>query len=160
MAKSNLISPSIAEFYGNKLRVRVCGLCWRGDALLMVNHRGLTSGNFWAPPGGGVEVHESAATRLEKEFQEETGLEIAVGEFRFACELLQHPYHAIELFFEVSETGGGLTKGEDPELAIIDDVAFIPESQIAGMPPGELHGIFRHIQSAGDLRTLTGFFTI
>lgn len=160
MAKSNLIPPSIAEFYGNKLRVRVCGLCWRGDALLMVNHRRITPGNFWAPPGGGLELQESAATRLRKEFMEETGLEIAVGEFRFACELLQPPFHAVELFFEVSETGGHLLKGEDPELAIIDEVAFMSASRIAEMSRAELHGIFRHIQSADDLRTLTGFFTI
>ncbi len=160
MAKSNPISPAIAEYYGNKVRTRVCGLCWRNDALLMVNHRGITAGNFWAPPGGGVQFQEGAVTRLKTEFKEETGLDVSVGRFLFACELISHPFHAIELFFEVFETGGELVKGDDPELPIITDVAFMSASQMSAMPLEELHGIFRQIRSAEDLRTLTGFFTI
>lgn len=154
------MDTGIEQLYGKRVRVRVCGLCWRDDRLLLVNHHGLTGGDFWAPPGGGIEFQESAHDRLRQEFIEETGLQIAVGEFRFACEFIHDPLHAMELFFDVSVEGGKLMKGDDPELSIIRDVRFLSAEEIAALPDANLHGIFRALRSAEDLRTLTGFFTI
>lgn len=154
------MDPAIEQLYGQRVRVRVCGLCWQDDKLLMVNHRGLTRGDFWAPPGGGIEFQEPAGERLRKEFLEETGLHIAVRKFLFACEFIHDPLHAIELFFEVTVEGGQLTKGNDPELAIIEDVRFMSDEELAAIPDANLHGILRQIHSTGDLRMLTGFFRI
>jgi len=154
------MDPLIKSVYGNKVRVRVSGLCWEGSRLLMVNHRGITQGDFWAPPGGGLEFGESTAQCLKKEFLQETGLNIITGQFRFACEFIQKPLHAIELFFEVSVVGGVLQKGEDPELAIIEAVQFMTPDNIAKIPASYLHGIFRLIPTPGDIKTLTGFFTV
>src|SRR5688572_12398154 len=100
------MDSSIHSLYGEKIRVRVCGLCWQDGRLLMVKHNGLAEGGFWAPPGGGLEFGENLHVRLEKEFIEETGLQISVGEFQFGCEFIQTPLHAIELFFQVSVNGG------------------------------------------------------
>ena len=77
------MEPEITKIYGNKIRVRACGLCWQNGQLLMVNHKGITQTNFWAPPGGGLEFGESIEQRLKKEFSEETGLEISKGRFLF-----------------------------------------------------------------------------
>lgn len=154
------MSQGLSEVYGKRLRVRVCGICWRDDKLLMANHRGLLPGQFWAPPGGGVEFNESAETCLQREFREETGLEVTLERFLFACEFIRDPLHAIELFFEVSIAGGKLRKGDDPELPTIEEVKFMLPSEISALPSTERHGIFNLIRSPEDLKILTGFFAI
>ena len=154
------MNPAINEVYGNKVRVRVCGVCWQEGKLLMVNHRGLTAGAFWAPPGGGVTFAESAGTCLRREFLEETGLEVHNERFLFACEFIQDQLHAIELFFEVSLAGGKIGRGQDPELPIIEDVRFLSPAEITRLPGASRHGIFNLVHSPEDLTTLTGFFRI
>ena len=154
------MNPDPQRLYGNKLRVRPCGLCWRDDELLMVSHEGLATGGFWAPPGGGLDFGETVEQRLRTEFLEETGLQISVGMFRFACEFIAKPLHAIELFFEVDVTGGTLSKGYDPELNVIDAVRFMSVAEIMSVPAKNLHGIFSQVQSPLELRKLNGFFRI
>ena len=47
------IQKTIVENFGNKLRVRVCGICIENNKILMVNHHSLNKGDdFWGPPGG------------------------------------------------------------------------------------------------------------
>src|ERR1700751_4920301 len=91
----------VQKFYGNRLRVRACGICVKNNALLMVNHTGVSSTDFWSPPGGGIQLSERAEDCLAREFNEEVGLSIEIGKFLFACEFIQPPLHSIELFFEV-----------------------------------------------------------
>src|SRR5688572_29701526 len=100
----------IDKTYGNKVRIRVCGLCWRDDQLLMVKHQ-FGDRDFWAPPGGGLEFGESLEIALKREFLEETGLSIRSQQFAFGCEFLQDPLHAIELYFHVVEISGKLKIG-------------------------------------------------
>jgi 8-oxo-dGTP diphosphatase len=151
---------SVAKVYGDKVRVRACGLCWRKNALLMVNHRGLTPGDFWSPPGGGIDFGATINDTLIREFNEETGLVISPGRFLFACEFIERPLHSVELFFEVSEIDGTLKTGHDPELQIIKNVAFVDFDEIKKKEPSEVHGIFRRVSQPADLRTLSGFFTL
>jgi 8-oxo-dGTP diphosphatase len=150
----------IGDLYGNRVRVRACGLCWQNGKLLVVNHHGLTRGDFWAPPGGGVEFEESVEQCLQREFREETGLQISCGAFLFACEYVQRPLHAIELWFNVAIDGGVLQRGEDPERAMIKDVQFMTASELTSIPQEHLHGIFSLVRSPEALQTLTGFFRI
>lgn len=154
------MNEQIANVYGHKVRVRACGLCWQEGRLLMVNHTAVTTGNFWAPPGGGVEFGQSIEDCLKKEFLEETGLVIRPGEFLFGCEYIAQPLHAIELFYTVQTEGGALIKGSDPELQIITDVRFMTIDEISNISPKELHGIFRLVDSPADLNSLRGFFRI
>ena len=128
------MDPEIIKTYGNRLRIRVCGICQDGESLLMVKHKMHANGNFWAPPGGGVEFGQTASESLIREFKEETGLLIRTGNLRFICELVKPPLHAIELFFEVYKNGGELLKGFDPEMSpedqIIEDVRFMTFTEI------------------------------
>lgn len=160
----NPLNAEIAEKYGNRVRIRVCGLCWKANKLLMVNHRALSKGNFWAPPGGGVDFGQSATEALAREFQEETSLRIKPGEFLFACEFISPPLHAIELFFNVNDAVGNLSAGMDPEsspeMQIIQNVAYLDFNTILTMPPEERHGVFRLAQTVGDLKKLNGFYRI
>jgi 8-oxo-dGTP diphosphatase len=154
------MDADVARIYGNRVRVRACGLCWQGSALLMVNHHGLTAGDFWSPPGGGVEFGNSVPETLEKEFLEETGLKIRPGKFRFGCEFIQQPIHSIELFYEVTVEGGKLITGRDPEIQIIEAVRYMDFNQVKNLPVKEVHGIFRLTTTPLDLKNLSGFYRI
>lgn len=154
------MDKEIARQYGNRVRVRACGICLRENSVLMVNHGGITSGDFWMPPGGGIEFGSSIEDTLKREFIEETGLEIEPGGFLFGCEYIQHPLHAIELFYLVSISGGALKSGQDPELQIIRDARFLTFEEIVTRPAVEVHAMFRHAGSPEELKKLTGFYRI
>jgi 8-oxo-dGTP diphosphatase len=128
----------------------------------MVNHRGLGPENFWAPPGGGIELGQSAAETLKREFLEETGINIRPEGFTFACEYIQAPIHSIELFFVTTYESGELTIGSDPEMKkqIIQDVRWMEPHEIMALPTQEVHGIFRICQSPEDLMKLSGYWSI
>src|SRR5688572_5098669 len=129
MTPGNPLESEIVEKYGNRLRLRVSGLCWKGNSLLMVNHRLSKESIFWAPPGGGVDFGQSVHDTLIREFQEETRVTIKPGRMLFACELLQPPLHALELFFDVQAEQGEASVGTDPESApqdqIIQEVSYL-----------------------------------
>jgi 8-oxo-dGTP diphosphatase len=164
MMPGNLLASQIVEKYGNRLRIRVSGLCWRGDELLMVNHRLSKGGNFWAPPGGGIDFGQSAHEALVREFQEETRVTIKPGRMLFTCELLKPPLHAIELFFEAVAEQGEASLGTDPESAaqeqIIQEVRYLEFASIMALQEHERHGIFRFVKTTDDLKNLNGFYRI
>lgn len=158
------MESEIREKYGNRVRMRVCGLCWDDDRLLLVNHKFLTQGDFWAPPGGGIEFGQSAQDALIREFQEEAGITVEPGKLMFVCEFVKRPLHALELFFEVVQKDGKVLTGTDPEsssdMQIIKEVRYVDFSAIMTIPPDERHGIFRFVKSSEDLRKLSGFYRL
>ncbi len=106
----------VDDFYGGRLRVRVCGLLERHGRLLLARHEGIgPAGRLWLPPGGGLEFGESAAECLVREFQEECGVRIHVGPFYHLHEHIAPPLHAVELFYRVTLEEGEPTLGHDPE---------------------------------------------
>lgn len=153
------MNPEIAEIYGNKVRIRVMGLCWQEETLLMVRHQ-MGGAHLWAPPGGGVEFSELLEDALKREFLEETGLVVSIGKFLFGCEFVQKPLHAIELFFEVSRLSGDLKTGNDPELPIVQGVQFLSMEEIRRLPDGAVHGIFKKLETPGRVRQASGFYRI
>lgn len=154
----------VDKIYGNRIRVRVCGLCWENTSLLLVNHKGMYESDFWAPPGGGVGLHRSAEEELKREFLEETGLVVEIDGFRFACEVIREHLHAVELFFDVHATGGQLQVGADPELPpeeqIISQVSFLEYARIMALPSHETHGLFGLFRTEKELQNASGYFKI
>lgn len=153
----------IQRIFGNKLRVRVCGLCFMDDKILLIKHINIGSkGYLWAPPGGGIEFGESAVECLKREMLEETGLEVQVKKMLFINEYIAPPLHAIELFFETEVTGGRLKTGKDPELAsdkqLIDDASFIPLDTIRKMDRQTIHNLFNYACSKEEILHLNGYF--
>lgn len=154
---------AIQRIYGEKLRVRVVGLCFSGDHLLMVRHKALTKkGYFISPPGGGMQFGESAEDCLKREFFEETGLEIVVNNFLFTHEFLAPPLHAIELFFAVEMRGGTLKTGFDPEMKqqeqIIEQVEFMSPLKLNEEKGTQMHQMINLSQHPGDLLKMQGYF--
>jgi 8-oxo-dGTP diphosphatase len=152
----------VQKFYGNRLRVRACGICVKDNALLMVNHE-ISSRNFWSPPGGGIQLGERAEDCLAREFNEEVGLSVDVRKFLFTCEFISLPLHAIELFFEVTLLRDQLIVGSDPEPgspSIIRAVKFMPWDEIEKIPADQRHGIFKHLDHPSKITTLNGYFKV
>ncbi len=146
----------ITEKFGNRLRLRACGILIEDNCLLLIKHLSLgKSGELWAPPGGGLNYGESLENCLKREFKEETGLDISVGNLLFANEYLQPPLHAVELFYEVRRTGGELCQGIDPELGIdqqiIQEVRFISLDELKTIPEDSLHGRLHGLENWSEL---------
>ncbi len=160
---NNKMTDSVYETFGNKLRVRVCGLCIDKDRLLMINHKGINEGDFWAPPGGGLQFGETLEMCLKREFEEETGLKIEIQDFLFICEFIHVPLHAIEMFFRVEIKKGILKKGIDPELLdkqIIHEVKFLHWAEINALSSKSRHGIFNLISESTKILDIKGHFKL
>ncbi len=157
------MKESVQNIYAHRLRVRACGICIVDDSILLVNHHGITDGNFWAPPGGGIELGEGAHQCLVREFKEETHLTVDVRDFLFACEFIDGSLHAIELYFEVKVVGGNLESGIDPESGadqIIKEVGFVTWKQLEEWRKEEIHGIFRIPKEKCEISRLRGYFKL
>ena len=159
----NRIRERIVEQFGNKLRIRVCGLCIEDEEILLVNHHSLNkNGDFWGPPGGGMDFGQSAEENLKREFIEETGLNIEIERFLFVHEYLSPPLHAIELVFKVKRIDGTLKIGLDPELQkdeqIIKNVQFIPFNKIINLGKENIHQMFINVHEISDIANLNGYF--
>lgn len=161
-----LMKDSQNEFnriFGEKVRIRICGICFKENQILLAKHEPLgEKGYLWAPPGGGVEFGESFEDCLIREMQEETGLEIKVHKFLFANEYIKPPIHALEFFFETEIIGGQLKQGKDPELnenqQIIKQVAFLDMTEIKAMDRKNLHALFSYAEEKEEILMLRGFF--
>lgn len=157
------IKNEILKNFGDKVRVRVCGIWIEQDQILMVKHQYIGQFDYlWAPPGGGMHFGESAAECLQREFWEETGLEIKIGDFLFVHEFQNDPLHAIELFFEVKRIGGHLHQGRDPELSpgnqIITQVAFLNLDTLKKENPLQIHAVFRNIENLSFILKKNGYY--
>jgi 8-oxo-dGTP diphosphatase len=155
----------IVSNFGNRLRIRVNGICVQDQKILLVKHQSIgPAGFFWSPPGGGMEFGSSASENLEREFQEETGLKVKVEELLFVHEFLNVPLHAIELFFSVVIVHGNLTVGYDPELSheqqIITELKWMNIAEVKGIDKINRHQVFDLCEQLDDLFNLKGYFKL
>jgi ADP-ribose pyrophosphatase YjhB (NUDIX family)/GNAT superfamily N-acetyltransferase len=90
-------------------RMRAAALVFRGDGLLVVEHRDHARGiAWWSPPGGGVEGSEPIAACAEREVWEESGLAVRAGRLAYVMDLLVPEYgrRNAEFFFVADDPGG------------------------------------------------------
>lgn len=158
------IAPVLANTFGNRTRVRVCGICCTEAGVLLADHKGMGVPALWMPPGGGLDFGEPVEDALVREFKEETGLAIKVGKFMFLYEVMNPPFHAIELFFEVEAVGGTLETGKDPEIdgenQALRAVKWISWEEIAILPNDCKHHLFNYCRDTASLRQMAGFYTL
>ena len=144
------------QLYGNRIRVRVCGICIESNRVLMIGHRAILGENtFWCPPGGGVEEGEMAKDALKREFIEETGLKIEVGKLLLMNEFVNLPLHSIELFFSVKSVGGELILGQDPEMnaneQLIQKIEWLSLDEIKRLNLSEKHQFWQKFGSFDEI---------
>lgn len=119
------------RIFENKIRLRVNGILEKDESVLFVQLKSPVAGELiWMPPGGGVQFGEAMKAGLKREFLEETGLDIEPQNLAFVNELVNPPFHAVECYFWVQQTGGKLGLGTDPELPkkrqMLQDLQWIP----------------------------------
>jgi 8-oxo-dGTP diphosphatase len=158
------MNKTAEKIFGNRVRVRVCGICIEEGKLLLACHAMGSRGKLWLPPGGEINMNECAEDALIREFEEETGLTIEVEKFMFVNEYKSGQLHAVELFFRVNRKGGKLTSGFDPELSdaqqIITKTQFVTFEEITIMDNEILHNILRGKISQDYLLNMTGYFKL
>jgi 8-oxo-dGTP diphosphatase len=159
-----IVNDEIKELYGGTVRLRVCGIYIENDRILLINHSLYGKSHFfWSPPGGGVRFGESAIEALAREFKEEAGVDIEVGELLFVHEHIRPPLHAVEMFFRVNSYTGTLGRGTDPEISeagqIIEDIRFLSWHEISRFKEDEVHAIFSLTNSLEGVLNLGNYIS-
>lgn len=149
---SELSVKEIETVFGNRLRIRATGICIENEKILLIKHHNLGElGYLWAFPGGGLKFGENLTTAIQREFLEETGLEVVVKDLIFVHEYMSLPLHSIEICFLVERINGILIKGIDPEIAedkqMIKKVVFLSIEEIQAIPEKGKHFKLRNLDN-------------
>lgn len=99
-------------------RLAARGLLLIDDRLLLVNAWPAHRGGLWCAPGGGVERGTSLPDNLAREFHEETGLTVEVGDPCLVNEFHdpRGTFHQVDVYFRCTLVAGRLDDGwRDPE---------------------------------------------
>ncbi|MEI8634827.1 NUDIX domain-containing protein [Vibrio sp. PP-XX7] len=119
-------------------RIRAAGILLQQNAVLLVRVKDAT-GEYWIPPGGGFETGDvSTKGCLRREFIEEAGIDVEVGELICVREFLETTagrYNA-EFFYHITDYQGepslnNLSGLNDEEF--IQGIAWVPVAQLAEM---------------------------
>ncbi|MGB4270465.1 MAG: NUDIX hydrolase [Spirochaetota bacterium] len=112
-----------------KIRIRVAGLVVEENKILMIAHK-KGSEIYWLLPGGGVEYHEALDEALKREFIEELGLTVEVGDIALIADSIE-PHgkrHIINIVFWCYLKNNSIRLGDEK---ILYDFSFKPVSELA-----------------------------
>ncbi len=156
------MNNEIIKTYGNRIRIRVCGICIQNNKILLVKHKSITrTGFFYSPPGGGIDDGETAIEALKREFLEETDLQVEVGELLFVNDFVKPPLHGVELFFEIKIVGGELKIGQDPETnqQIIEDINWYSFEDLKMLREDEKANFLKQIKDFEGIYSLSKYIS-
>lgn len=104
-----------------KIRIRVSGLMMDGDRVLLVCHKKHDS-MYWLLPGGGVDYGESLVDAVKREFLEEVGITIDVGDVIFVSDAISPSgkRHIVNIAFFCTYVDGKYSLGNDKRLFDFD----------------------------------------
>lgn len=149
------------DIYKNKTRIRVNGLLFKDDSILLAQIKSpVNDALVWMPPGGGLHFGETMEGCLQREFLEETGLHVTIGRFVAINELVKLPFHAVEMYFRVEINGGKLRLGKDPEQdpnqQVLRDLQWISFDEIndIAVAPKALSGWISSLNSQNNSPTI------
>lgn len=137
------------------MRVRVAGLVVESEKLLVLVYS-YPKGRVYAIPGGRIEPGEFAAQTLVREFREELGVEISVGNLRFVGEMQaqENIGQTLHLIFQVSILSGQpCLNSEETSAASFQWVDMDSISKVA-LYPDLSPAQWRECQSCGGAQYL------
>jgi len=114
-------------------RLAVRGLLLLNDRLLVVNAWPGGTSDLWCAPGGGVTRGTSLPENLAREFHEETGLEVAVGDPCLVNEFHDPAgtFHQVDVYFRCTLIAGRLSDDwVDPE-GVVTQRRLVTRAELA-----------------------------
>lgn len=115
---------------------RIYGVMLRGREVLLTRSKFIDR-EFVNFPGGGVELGEAPIAALKREYQEETGLEIAPKRVLYASEQAHvsthRPMQIVSIYWHVESLGGRLKTGGNQ-----DDVIGLFWAPLDAIPTSEM----------------------
>ncbi|WP_324716890.1 NUDIX domain-containing protein [Carboxydochorda subterranea] len=105
---------------------------------------------YWELPGGAVAPWETLEEGLAREYQEETGLPVAVGEFvafdQGFIAFFQHAFNSLRFYYLVRPEASQPTAQKDE----VDEVRWIDLGRLseATMAPGHYQALMRSLHKA------------
>ncbi|SOE20078.1 8-oxo-dGTP diphosphatase [Spirosomataceae bacterium TFI 002] len=133
------IKKQVQEHYGNRIRVRACGVLIENDKIMMLKHEGIGELNYyWSVPGGEPLLNENLAQAVEREMEEEVNLKVKTQDLLHVNEYINDSLHAIELYFRVIRERGSEKLGIDPEspnFRVLTDLKWFLKTDLLAMNP-------------------------
>ncbi len=100
-----------------RFTVRVAGVCLRDDHVLLHTGEGT---DFWSLPGGRCEMGEPTADTLRREMEEETGLQVTVGDLLWVMENFYtdrgKAFHELGFYYRMELPADAPSPHEQPEF--------------------------------------------
>ena len=112
-------------------RITTCGILrdQQGRYLVGLREKGGAIGGLWEFPGGKNRWGESVADTLKREWMEELGVSIDVGE-----ELASHDFVNKETLYHLSAHAVSLPEGGQFRLSVHSKLAWVTKEEMAAMP--------------------------
>lgn len=102
--------------------------------LLLVNHKKNGQYDFWVPPGGKLQGHESIFDCAQREAMEETGLSVALDRIVYIVEYAEPGYHFCKFFIRCKTFDGHLTlANRESEEAFLVNARFFSKMDMDGL---------------------------
>jgi ADP-ribose pyrophosphatase YjhB (NUDIX family) len=117
------------ELSHKKIRIRVAGLVVEENKVLLIAHK--KKGEiYWLLPGGGVEYQESLDEALKREFLEELGLSVTVGDIALIADSIEPngKRHIVNIVFWCNVINQSIRLGNEK---ILYDFSFKHVNELA-----------------------------
>jgi mutator protein MutT len=108
-----------------EINIRVTGVLIENDSLLLLQQN-TENARKWSLPGGKVEAKETLERALIREMQEETSLNIMVGDLLYVCDNIMENKHVLHITFLCKRISGVLNATKNKDTQKIHSIEFVP----------------------------------